>query len=253
MKKTRALTILATVLLAITLAMCLNGCFIKEIFKKTVTVTLDSNGGTPLTKVEYQGEVGTSIADMPSPEKEGFSFAGWYDVNDNKITSFVYPESDAKWRAKYKANSDMELEFSISTELNREFSSSIYWTEEDFENEDKPYIRFLSKSEIPFSITLKYEERVTAPSFFTGIGQVYGKVGIVGANSGDTLYVYESKNYGSFVEHTIVKDWIGTKLYGGSDGRYIQMKLETNLGNTTIYVRNIKLTFKYTLPEGALI
>ncbi len=252
MKKTRVFTVLATILLALTLATCLYGCSMFEnLGKKTSTVTLDSNGGTPLTQVEYQGEVGTDIYDLPSPEKEGFTFDGWYDSEGNKVTSFVYPESDAKWKAKYTADSDMEIEFSTETELNYEYDGSTYWTEDDFKNEDKPYIRFLSKSELPFNITIEFEERISAAPAFSGIAT--GTVTIIGANVGDTLYSNEFKNTGSFVEQKIEEEWVGTKLYGGSDGRYIQMRLSRGAWAQEIIVRNIKITFKYTLPAGSLI
>jgi len=65
------------------------------------TVTLDANGGTvtPATiPVEYNKQVGT----LPTPEKTGYTFDGWY-IQDTKVDASYVVKGDVTFTAKWTA------------------------------------------------------------------------------------------------------------------------------------------------------
>ena len=70
------------------------------------TVTFDYDGGTPATPesktVRNEGKYG----ELPEPTKQGYTFKGWYNSNEEKIesTSTVNLTSDETLKAKWEAN-----------------------------------------------------------------------------------------------------------------------------------------------------
>ena len=69
------------------------------------TVNFDANGGnTSVTskKVKNGGKYG----ELPTPTKEGYTFVGWYDTENNKIesTTTANISSDVTLKAKYEKN-----------------------------------------------------------------------------------------------------------------------------------------------------
>ena len=69
---------------------------IKLIAHWNATLTFDANGGTFMEISQPQG---TRIT-LPTPEKEGYMFAGWYD-GDNVYTSTTMPSVSKKLTARY--------------------------------------------------------------------------------------------------------------------------------------------------------
>ena len=72
---------------------------------KTYTVTFDANKGmvTPKTKTVPHGDL---YGELPTPTRDGYTFAGWYDDNSNPVTkdTVVTTAKDHKLYAHWKAN-----------------------------------------------------------------------------------------------------------------------------------------------------
>ena len=73
----------------------------KIIKVKAVEIKFNTNGGTEIEPLS--GSAGSNLSSFPTPQKEGFSFAGWY--NDEALTtpftSTVFPENDITLYAKW--------------------------------------------------------------------------------------------------------------------------------------------------------
>lgn len=68
-------------------------------------VTLNTNGGT-ISSSSVLVTPGTAIGDLPNPNKEDYTFDGWYleDTFDTEITSSYIVNSDINLYAKWKEN-----------------------------------------------------------------------------------------------------------------------------------------------------
>ena len=79
------------------------------------TITLDVDGGTvdSETLTVYYGKEYT----LPTPTKTGHKFLGWYDADDNKVTSgYWYGEIDTTLKAKWEVKSyTLKLDDAIAT------------------------------------------------------------------------------------------------------------------------------------------
>ena len=73
----------------------------------TYTVTFESNGGTDIP--ERRIEAGNTIGSLPTPEKDGYMFFGWYDAPELYGKNEVYPETivdeDVTYYARWVENS----------------------------------------------------------------------------------------------------------------------------------------------------
>ena len=97
-----------------------NGGIVLELYAQwkanTYTVTLDANGGSfvmpldgesePVTKVTITVTYGQPVGEMPIPEWEGHTFAGWFDSEGKQVTAeTVYEvEGDITLTASWTAN-----------------------------------------------------------------------------------------------------------------------------------------------------
>ncbi len=83
-------------LIIITLLLSLAGCQSQE-----YTVTFDTGGAgeiSPMTALE-----GTAISVLPTPEKEGYVFLGWFDENQAEYTNQSLIEKDLTLFAKWES------------------------------------------------------------------------------------------------------------------------------------------------------
>ncbi|MCD7859526.1 MAG: S8 family serine peptidase [Firmicutes bacterium] len=69
------------------------------------TITLDPNGGY-LESTTISLTDGQAVGELPTPTKEGYTFAGWYDADRNRITpETIYNASaDSTYYANWSAN-----------------------------------------------------------------------------------------------------------------------------------------------------
>jgi len=83
-------------------------------------VLLDADGGT-VDDVLYKFEVGEQMSGLPTPQKEGYKFLGWYAAWNVKYTSAsIMPQKNvaltAKWEAKVTSYSDDYVYFKPAIE-----------------------------------------------------------------------------------------------------------------------------------------
>lgn len=85
--------------------------------KEEWTITYETNGGNKLdpSKVEKGKEI-----TLPTPEKEGYKFGGWYSDEDlkTKVTTKYTPEKDITLYAKWTEKTPASTEWTISYETN---------------------------------------------------------------------------------------------------------------------------------------
>ncbi len=84
---------------------------IAVVYKRMRTLSFNTDGGTPVKKKYLLA--GHRVPKLPTPEKNGSDFAGWY-LDEEKTQSFDYktmPKADitlyAKWRPKFGGKKDM--------------------------------------------------------------------------------------------------------------------------------------------------
>lgn len=84
---------------------------------------LDADNGTP--SITLKGDVGT-IASLPIPTKEGFTFLGWFDDSNNKYEEkATYRDSIVNLQAHW--NTSISLTGRISIPENSDFVFSDFW------------------------------------------------------------------------------------------------------------------------------
>lgn len=71
-----------------------NGAQLKAVWQ--AMLVFDENGGTEVNDISQ--EAGTAIT-LPTPEKEGFIFAGWYNANEEKYESKSMPSASIELKA----------------------------------------------------------------------------------------------------------------------------------------------------------
>ena len=71
-----------------------NGAQLKAVWQ--AMLVFDENGGTEVKDISQ--EVGTAIT-LPTPEKEGFIFAGWYTADEEKYAASSMPSVSVKLKA----------------------------------------------------------------------------------------------------------------------------------------------------------
>ena len=76
-------------------------------------LVFDENGGTEVKDISQ--EAGTAIT-LPTPEKEGFIFAGWYTADEEKYESKSMPAASVDLKAGWYETKEMQKVFIDSTE-----------------------------------------------------------------------------------------------------------------------------------------
>lgn len=86
----------------------------KEEVKDVIIITLDVDGGLPVEFIIVIEKGNTTT--LPEPEKDGYTFEGWY-LNDQKIESdYIYNENTllkAKWKEKENELEEIKI-FTVS-------------------------------------------------------------------------------------------------------------------------------------------
>ena len=100
----------------------------KIIKVKAVEIKFNTNGGTEIEPLS--GSAGSNLSSFPTPQKEGFSFAGWY--NDEALTtpftSTVFPENDITLYAKWKREGECEQDFEGYTASSGRLANYVLFT-----------------------------------------------------------------------------------------------------------------------------
>ncbi|MCR4581740.1 MAG: InlB B-repeat-containing protein, partial [Bacilli bacterium] len=96
----------------------------------TMTITqhlinLDPNGGT----VDYNVilvDMGSAINDLPTPTRGKYTFAGWYDENEQLVTTATVPTGDMNLTARWTYTSNDNIQtFNMTNEVMSEYFDKI--------------------------------------------------------------------------------------------------------------------------------
>lgn len=107
---------------------------------KDITITLEKENETSIDKIT--GKYLEKIPKLPSPEKEGYKFLGWYDKTlENEFTKEEFPEDDITIYAKWQP-----INYTIICQIEDNIITKDYNIESEFtiENPEKKGYNFIS-------------------------------------------------------------------------------------------------------------
>lgn len=88
-----------------------NGAQLKAVWQ--AMLVFDENGGTEVNDISQAA--GTAIT-LPTPEKEGFIFAGWYTADKERYTSTSMPSTSVELKAGWYASKEITLDYASGDE-----------------------------------------------------------------------------------------------------------------------------------------
>lgn len=109
-----------------------NGTQLKAVWQ--AMLVFDENGGTEVNDISQ--EAGTAIT-LPTPEKEGFIFAGWYTADEEKYTATSMPAASVLLKAGWYKAKEMTLDYASGNETKFVDSEGTFFTVDlvKFDNE----------------------------------------------------------------------------------------------------------------------
>ena len=246
MKKVR---LLSGVLLAALCVMMFSACGILGIGQnnsppRSVTVTLDLNGGSGVSQLVYVGVV-SSAMELPVPVREGYTFDNWYGRWENmSLTEF--PGSDMTFTARYYANSDSDKTLVLKTEVGKEYSSynGVTFTNSgDVSSEIKNQLVYLKENyQSAIKITGEVETRATFSGYNGFSFRIYG------SSNGDLLHTAKAFASNTYATTTFSFNTTAATITGAS--RIIT--INHNSLNHGVY-RNLVFNINYTELAGTLV
>lgn len=88
-----------------------NGAQLKAVWQ--AMLVFDENGGTEVKDISQAA--GTAVT-LPTPEKEGFIFAGWYTADKERYTSTSMPSTSVELKAGWYASKEITLDYASGDE-----------------------------------------------------------------------------------------------------------------------------------------
>lgn len=88
-----------------------NGAQLKAVWQ--AMLVFDENGGTEVKDISQAA--GTAVT-LPTPEKEGFIFAGWYTADKEPYTSGSMPSASVELKAGWYASKEITLDYASGDE-----------------------------------------------------------------------------------------------------------------------------------------
>ena len=128
------------------------------------TVNFDADGGNTSVSSK-QVKNGGKYGELPTPTKEGYTFVGWYDNDDNKIesTTTANISSDVTLKAKYEKNK-------YTVTFNNDDGSTLYTTVVQYEDKAE----FSGKTPTSTKNTPGYEAKFKGWDNQTALDKVAG-------------------------------------------------------------------------------
>lgn len=213
---------------------------------KSVTVTLNPNGGT-VDKLTFIGEAGSVMA-LPDPARSGYTFDSWYN-GWGVISNTVFPSSDITLTARYYADRDSGRTVnSIPTELNKVYDANASWNENWFSAADWQCIEYLKKNittEITVTVTL---ERQATTSFGGSVWFI-----LSGADRADIIATSPKLYKNDTYEEFSLSGTTTAKILAGNASTIIILRIDSDLGSQHLRFRNINISIAYTEKAGTLV
>ena len=97
-------------------------------------LVFDENGGTTVNDISQ--EVGTAVT-LPTPEKEGFIFAGWYTADKTKYSATSMPAASVALKAGWYESKEMTIDYASGDETKFVDTEGLFFTADltKFDNE----------------------------------------------------------------------------------------------------------------------
>ena len=176
-------------------------------------IVFDENGGTDVDDISTSA--GTSIT-LPSPEKEGFIFAGWYTEDKQQYTSTTMPSNGIKLKAGwYKEKQALIVVYTRDNE--RKYSTPSLKMDNDLTIDFSQYIsaNFVGNIKIEAKIMLKNAyATLSEPGSFT-LALYNADILSDSYKVFDTKFKIVSQEYAEYSYSTQVQ-MRGNKLYGAA-------------------------------------
>lgn len=225
-------------------------------FSKTVTVSLDYNGGSGGDKT-FIGSTGEPIS-LPTPTREGYEFYGWCS-GYSKYNCDVYPDSDITLIARWKVlNTKSVTIYDQQTEGKELKISNGKWITfspaADQVGLKQALEYFKANNSLPAAkIKVTYEAFYNNSAFAISVGNV-GYIKIAGSSTGKILYSQNITNIDGYKQYEFngtvdPKEFVPTS----NSNVYLQIYIGSNNFYYDMYFRNAKIEITYVEEEGTIL
>ncbi|MDR3319213.1 MAG: InlB B-repeat-containing protein [Clostridiales bacterium] len=209
----------------------------------SVTVTLDPNGGSGVTKLTLIGEAGSAM-ELPSPARAGCTFDKWY-ADWSLISQTEFPSSNTVLTARYYADEDIPQVLNLSTAAGTEYTSTFTWSvSSSWTAEDRTKAAYIQRTpNLPLTLDISFEGRAT-------ISTSYVSWAIYGSTDGDRLYFDSDSNLGGqYKTIAFTIDTASNTLSG--QGRLLAFKKDNDVAHCSY--RNFNIDISFVLKAGTLV
>ena len=151
--------------------------------KWQANIMLNENGGTDVQDIT--APVGEPI-ELPTPERAGYIFAGWYDASGNKYESKAMPENSIVLTAKYYVIKKVNTSFLSANERECFRGKGTYFSVDLMKLDDS----------LEFSAPMKVNVKFTFTGYFNnswGNSDTYATLGIYSKEEINDLYLLGKK------------------------------------------------------------
>ncbi len=209
---------------------------------KTVTVTLNLNGGSGVSSLTYSGKEGSTLS-LPTPTKENATFEGWYEDDEKVGNPNVYPSKDKTYTAKYTLNSDQNVTIAFASEKGKVY--------------DEIYVHFIKSDYLfgedlaNFESMLKFANavHVTCTFYASSDGKTSFEISMYGAGGKPiTSETYRDELY---TKHTLIGTASSALFTPKPRGDFFILTKTDGMGAS--YIKDISVTFEFVLPQGSLV
>lgn len=260
--------LLCGIMIFMALAMCLSlsACWGKSggddgdnstgggIFKKSVTVTLDANGGSGLGKRTLVGKSGEEMV-LPVPTREGYEFDAWYD-GYNIVEQDVFPSRDVTLTARYYISEDVKRTFSIETKENKVYTGDDNYLQFTFAGDEyKEDVAFLMRNtDTDITVKFKFEAYWDYSQSSGWFADPKSRVGLRGLNSKDAITSTKEISRSGYTTYQLTNQ-AKASVFKSDDkfGCKVLYEADSTFGVHIFEIRNIKITLEYTQAKGTLV
>ncbi len=244
MHKKIIVTLVVLVLLLSTV-MCCSCDLIDSVSKKTVTVTLDPNGGN-VSILTIKGNSGDQM-ELPTPQREGYDFAGWFNGYD-VVSQTEFPKNDITLTARYYVKQDKDVSTIGQMDYNKEYKDCTYKFSRGFF--DSPALVDYLKENHNVDVVIK----VQVDAYIDGLSWlgVDGDLVVMGANKSDVLKKQTINNY-SWRTYNFEFTTKSSYLYNADASTILHFTGSSSWGSTNLVFRNLKIQLIFTEKAGTLV
>lgn len=221
---------------------------------KSVTVTLDPNGGSGVSKLVLNGYPGEPMS-LPTPTKEGYTFDKWYLGYNTVINNNYFPNNSVTLTARYYANEDTERSIVFQTQPEKQFELPANFTvAHGMYNFSKESLASADDAGLVDYIQNNRDVDILIEASVEILSRRTVKLSLLGSNSADVI-VSQRFDCPSYTNVSMSSSGKSRLLYKTEDSAdvVIRLVLDSTLGSTYIYFRNAIIKISWTEKAGMLV